>query len=160
MKLMTEKQEDAKIFKKMPGVVNSFFINGLVVIQNEQDTLNVLGNILDYCSNNNIVPRFLLNNDVLTNSGDLQGNMLTSLTISNDCNMSSNTEIKKYTFMEMLDMIDKGNKMKLPEWEGFWYKDIDTDTAEWIIGVFTKEGTYYYTPHIFKFKDRNDWIVA
>lgn len=49
-------------------------------------------------------------------------------------------------------MLD-GHKVKLPEWTGYWFGDGPN------IKVFTKNGDILDTPHIDKYKDRDDWMI-
>lgn len=61
-----------------------------------------------------------------------------------------------------------GNKVKLPEWTGYWYipEDKQRHTANSNeeafdgIKVFAKNGDIYDTPWIDKYKDRDDFAVT
>ena len=49
------------------------------------------------------------------------------------------------------ELLLQGSRVKLPEWNGFWFYD------EGKIKVFTKDNTVLTTPHIEKYNDRLDW---
>lgn len=50
-----------------------------------------------------------------------------------------------------------GNLIALPEWGGFWFKNLNLDNDE--ILVLTKEGEITNTPFD-EFKERNDWTTV
>lgn len=50
-----------------------------------------------------------------------------------------------------------GNLIALPEWGGFWFKNLNVDSDE--VLVLTKEGEITNTPFE-EFKERNDWVVV
>lgn len=74
--------------------------------------------------------------------------------------LSTNVEaIKSMSYAEALDALDKGFKVKLPEWGGYWFKDGDS------IKVFTKDGDILDTPWINipedqNVKHREDWQIT
>jgi len=59
------------------------------------------------------------------------------------------------TYKEAEILMGRGKLIALPEWGGFWFKNIKTDE----ILVFTKEGEITDTPFE-EFKKRNDWITV
>lgn len=62
---------------------------------------------------------------------------------------------KKITFDQALIHMNSGGLVKLPEWEGFWFKNIKQDQ----ILVFTKEGQILDNPDE-SFKKRDDWQLV
>lgn len=65
------------------------------------------------------------------------------------------TEIPKYSFEEAELLSNDGLYIKLPEWKGFWFKDVDEDKML----VLTKDGEILDNP-MDEYKERNDWVVA
>lgn len=61
-------------------------------------------------------------------------------------------EPKGLTYAEAEKVMNAGGLIKLPEWEGFWFKNLNTDK----VYVFTKEGEILDTPHE-KYKESNYW---
>lgn len=59
-----------------------------------------------------------------------------------------------FNFEEAEKQLSIGNLVSLPEWEGFWFKNIETDQ----LLVFTKDGEVLDTPQE-EFKLREDWIT-
>jgi len=59
------------------------------------------------------------------------------------------------TFEEAEELLSKGKLVSLPEWEGFWFKNIKKDE----LLVFTKDGEILDTPFD-EYKLRNDWVKA
>jgi len=59
------------------------------------------------------------------------------------------------TYEEAEILMGHGELIALPEWGGFWFKNIKTDQ----IFVLTKEGEITDTPFD-EFKERNDWITV
>ena len=59
------------------------------------------------------------------------------------------------TFEVAEELLNKGELVALPEWEGFWFKNIKKDE----LLVFTKDGDILDTPHD-EYKLRNDWKLA
>jgi len=57
-------------------------------------------------------------------------------------------------FKQALNLLEKGGKIKLPEWDRFWFADSG------IIRVFTSDNKVLNTPHILTHKDREDWQEA
>lgn len=57
------------------------------------------------------------------------------------------------TFREALSLLYKGQKLSLPEWQGYWYVN------NGLIKVHTWDGLELDTPHFKEYCDRNDWQV-
>lgn len=57
-----------------------------------------------------------------------------------------------------LILLSEGNKIRLPEWAGYW--SISTDESKGLIEVYTKDGETLYTPHFEKYGMREDWEVV
>lgn len=64
-------------------------------------------------------------------------------------------ENKGLSYAEAEKLMLKGELIKLPEWEGFWFGNIKTGK----VFVFTKEGKILDNPET-KYKERNDWVVV
>ena len=58
------------------------------------------------------------------------------------------------TYDEAIQAIDRGYKVKLPEWTGYWFKE------DAIIKVFTRTGDILETPFFEKYENRNDWEIT
>lgn len=56
-------------------------------------------------------------------------------------------------FSEAEKILDEGNLVALPEWEGFWFKNLTNGQ----LLVFTKDGEILDTPYD-EYKLRNDWV--
>lgn len=56
-------------------------------------------------------------------------------------------------FLEAEKILDEGNLIALPEWEGFWFKNLINGQ----LLVFTKDGEVLDTPHD-EYKLRTDWV--
>lgn len=54
-------------------------------------------------------------------------------------------------FEQAQDALAKGQKVKLSDWSGYWFSNNGQ------IMVFTKDGDILDTPHIDRYKDRDDW---
>ncbi len=52
-------------------------------------------------------------------------------------------------------MLRNGQKVKLPEWTGYWFT-----TPGGKVLVFTRTGDVLETPHFDTYKDRNDWMLT
>lgn len=59
------------------------------------------------------------------------------------------------TYDEAEKLMEQGELIALPEWGGFWFKNIKTNE----INVYTKDNVITNTP-FGEFKDRNDWIIV
>jgi hypothetical protein len=59
------------------------------------------------------------------------------------------------TYAEAEELMNQGELIALPEWGGFWFKDIKTDE----VVVLTKEGEITKTPWE-ECKERNDWVTV
>ncbi len=59
------------------------------------------------------------------------------------------------SFQEAEKELDLGNLISLPEWEGFWFKDLINGQ----LLVFTKDNEILDTPHE-EYKLRNDWTIV
>lgn len=57
-------------------------------------------------------------------------------------------------FEQAKEAMINGHKVKLPEWTGYWFGDGAN------IGVLAKNGDVLDTPHINKYKDRDDWEIT
>lgn len=78
--------------------------------------------------------------------------------IENDDEESSEEELgsaEGMTYEEADVEMDYGQAVKLPEWVGFWFKEIGTDKTF----VLTKDGEVLDTPHE-EYKERNDWQLV
>lgn len=60
------------------------------------------------------------------------------------------------SFEEADQLMSEGGTVKLPEWKGFWFKEIENPEQ---IYVLTKDGKIVDTPHD-EYKSREDWEVA
>lgn len=70
------------------------------------------------------------------------------------------TKTTELTFDEALALLDKGNAIRLPEWEGYWFNGVRQKGEPSQVLVFTKHGDILDTPHIAKHQHRTDWQVA
>lgn len=70
------------------------------------------------------------------------------------------TKTTELTFDEALALLDKGNAIRLPEWEGYWFEGVWKNGDPSQVLVFTKHGDILNTPHIQQHQHRNDWQVA
>ena len=57
---------------------------------------------------------------------------------------------------EALQAIKEGKKVKLPEWSGYWFLDVNND----MISVLTKDGDILDTPWFDKYEDRTDFEIT
>lgn len=57
-------------------------------------------------------------------------------------------------FVQAMEWLESGSKIKLPEWTGYWF----IEDGE--IKVMTKSGDILNTPWIEKYKDRVDWKIT
>lgn len=73
----------------------------------------------------------------------------------NQSNENQDDTPKGMTFVEADILMNEGGVAKLPEWEGFWFKDMQSGETF----VYTKDGEILDTPHE-EYKDRNDWITT
>lgn len=84
---------------------------------------------------------------------------------------SSNDSLKKagpLTFLEAMEALYNGFKVKLPEWNGYWFlnqypNDIDYFDYVSVIDnakVLTKSGDLFDTPYIEKHEHRTDWQIT
>lgn len=55
-------------------------------------------------------------------------------------------------FQEALAALNEGKKVRLSDWIGYWFKDENQN-----IKVFTRNGDILDTPHIDRYKERDDW---
>jgi len=64
------------------------------------------------------------------------------------------------TFEEAEKELNAGYLVALPEWEGFWFKNLNVENVqEGEILVLTKDGEVLNTPWE-ESKERNDWIIV
>lgn len=63
---------------------------------------------------------------------------------------------------QAIECLMKGQKVKLPEWSGYWFMPdgVLTDPVETRIRVFTKDGDILDSPWVEKYKDRTDFEVT
>ena len=54
-------------------------------------------------------------------------------------------------FGKALQALDKGMKIKVPEWKGYWFKESG------MVKVMTAEGAVLDTPHFQQYIFRTDW---
>lgn len=59
------------------------------------------------------------------------------------------------TYTDALNSLFQGQKVKLPEWTGYWFMDKNND-----ILVFTATGDVLTTPFIEDYKNRIDWEIT
>lgn len=59
-------------------------------------------------------------------------------------------------YVEARTALDHGNKIKLPEWVGYWYKNTETGA----INVITREGNITEQPYINDYINRTDWSIT
>lgn len=65
--------------------------------------------------------------------------------------MNNLTKIERMNFQEAVLSLKNGDKIKLPEWTGYWFKENDK------ILVFTGAGEILDTPYLDDNKNRLDW---
>lgn len=58
-------------------------------------------------------------------------------------------------YIQALEAMASGDKIKLPEWQGYWFKDTDG-----ILKVVTKKGDIVETPELLYHKNRADWRIT
>lgn len=63
------------------------------------------------------------------------------------------------TLNEALVHINYGDKIKLPEWEGYWFKNEDPNVYA-VISVKLKTGEVVHTPDFAQYGGRDDWQVV
>ena len=63
-------------------------------------------------------------------------------------------------YLDALKNLNQGLKIKLPEWGGYWYKEVNiVNGIDYsYVRVFTKEGLFLDTPSI-QFMLRTDWLI-
>jgi hypothetical protein len=57
-------------------------------------------------------------------------------------------------YTQAYEAMEKGEKIKLPEWTGYWYMEGS------IIKVCTRKGEILETPYIADYKTRTDWTIC
>lgn len=70
-------------------------------------------------------------------------------------------------FEQALTKMVNGQKVKLPEWVGYWFipddyafdTDLTTEDIKEAVHVYTKDGDVLTTPHFDKYEAREDWEV-
>lgn len=58
------------------------------------------------------------------------------------------------SFGEALSAISNGHKIKVPEWNGYWFKESG------MVKVMTAEGEVLDTPHFQQYIFRKDWQIV
>lgn len=58
------------------------------------------------------------------------------------------------TYNEAIEALENGKKVKLPEWQGYWFKEKGE------IKVFTRTGEYVSTPYLNDYQERTDWELT
>lgn len=59
-----------------------------------------------------------------------------------------------------IDALNKGNKVKLPEWTGYWFIPEELLTTTRKVHAFTKEGDVLDTPWFDKYSNRTDFEIT
>ena len=57
-------------------------------------------------------------------------------------------------FGEALEALNLGQKIKVPEWKGYWFKQSG------MVKVMTAEGVVLETPHFQQYIFRTDWEIV
>ena len=57
-------------------------------------------------------------------------------------------------FGEALEALNIGQKIKVPEWKGYWFKQSG------MVKVMTAEGVVLETPHFQQYIFRTDWEIV
>jgi hypothetical protein len=57
-------------------------------------------------------------------------------------------------FEQAIEALTQGEKVKLPEWEGYWFKEENE------IKVFTRKGEILESPYLNDYKNRTDWEIT
>jgi hypothetical protein len=57
-------------------------------------------------------------------------------------------------FKSAMEALNKGEKVKLPEWQGYWFKENNQ------IKVHTRTGDVIDTPYINDYQNRVDWEIT
>lgn len=60
-------------------------------------------------------------------------------------------------YTEAAQKMKEGNKVKLPEWIGYWFIEANTPNQ---IAVMTRTGDINYTPYVDSYVNRTDWEVT
>jgi len=100
-----------------------------------------LKNALNEFQNEGVLVKQLKSDD--GNIGDLNKERCTEGSV--------NTCSPKPTLRELFEKEEPTNGIKLPEWDGFWFKSGD------VVYVFTKEHQLLNSPQYEKYGDRTDW---
>ncbi len=67
-----------------------------------------------------------------------------------------NFSTTKMTFVQAMEALQNGNKVKLPEWKGLWF----TMEPRGKIYVEKADGSVVDTPFLEDYKNREDWFVT
>jgi hypothetical protein len=59
------------------------------------------------------------------------------------------------TYTQAVEEIAKGSKVKLPEWQGYWFKDSDEQ-----LKVLNKEGKMVACSQLLSCANRTDWEIS
>ena len=62
-------------------------------------------------------------------------------------------------YQQALAALNEGEKIKLPEWDGYWFKP-ELGTGDEGIKVFTAQGDILDTPYLDDYKNRTDWRIT
>ncbi len=65
---------------------------------------------------------------------------------------------KNLSYDEAMKELLSGKKVKLPEWDGYWFKEEINQVAS--IKVFTASGDVLDTPFLEDYKKRTDWQIT
>jgi hypothetical protein len=57
-------------------------------------------------------------------------------------------------FGQAIEALENGKKIKLPEWQGYWFKEDDK------IKVMSRTGDVLDTPYLEDYKNRTDWQIT
>lgn len=57
-------------------------------------------------------------------------------------------------FSSAIVALESGEKVKLPEWQGYWFKQDD------LIKVMDRHGDIHHTPYLDDYKNRTDWEIT
>lgn len=63
------------------------------------------------------------------------------------------------TYDQAMAAMNLGKKVKLPEWNGYWFKP-DPETGREGIKVFTAQGVILDTPYLLHYQERTDWEIT
>lgn len=63
-------------------------------------------------------------------------------------------------YTEAISSLNRGKKVKLPEWHGYWFKEVMGGAYIESIKVFTASGDVLDTPYLEDYKNRTDWEIT